>query len=98
MLFAVHFCSGVLYSVNGNKLDDVTSGLSPLLVGLKLDVAEENGAFPEDSTANHYWDGGFTYLASKNLQFDVYGGTSISKGQDILLGMGLSYRIKNTKN
>lgn len=51
------------------------------------------GDFPEDNSANHYWDGGFTYLASNDLQFDAYVGTSITKGQDILLGLGLSYRI-----
>ncbi|TCK67705.1 outer membrane putative beta-barrel porin/alpha-amylase [Winogradskyella wandonensis] len=170
------FVEGVT-SVNGNKLDNVTSGLSPLLLGLKLDIAEENGAmpeialighvfpvfsagadyrpettgvdfrlslshtlneksslgynigaqwgddspeasaiytlaygysfsdkwgmyaevygdFPEDSKANHYWDAGFTYLANYDLQFDVYFGTSFTEGQDLLLGAGLSYRIK----
>ena len=56
------------------------------------------GDFPEDNSANHYWDGGFTYLASNNLQFDLYVGTSISKGQDLLLGTGLSYRIPKKQN
>lgn len=170
------FVEGVT-SVNGNKLDNVTSGFSPLLLGLKLDISEENGAmpeialighvfpvfsagqdyrpettgvdfrlslshtlseksslgynigaqwgndspeasaiytlaygysisdkfgfyaevygdFPEDSSANHFWDAGFTYLASNDLQFDAYVGTSITEGQDLLLGLGLSYRIK----
>ena len=163
--------------VNGNKLDNVASGLSPLLLGVKLDIAEEKdgmpevalighvfpifsastdfrpettgidfrfslshtlsekssigynigaqwgndspeaagiytvaygyslsdkfgfyaelyGDLPEDSSANHYWDAGFTYLANKDLQFDIYGGTSITEGQDLLLGIGLSYRIR----
>lgn len=167
--------------VNGNKLDDVTSGLTSLLLGLKIDIAEEDGAMPEialighvfpifsasadyrpettavdfrlslshtlgekssigynigaqwgndspeaaaiytvaygyslsdkfgfyaelygdlpeDNSANHYWDAGFTYLASKDLQFDIYGGTSITEGQDLLLGMGLSYRIRKVNN
>lgn len=170
------FVEGVT-SINGNRLDDVTSGLSPLLLGLKLDIAEENGAMPEialighvfpvfsaatdfrpettgidfrlslshtlnekssigynigaqwgndspeaaaiytlaygysisekwgvyaevygdlpeDSAANHFWDAGFTYLASNDLQFDAFFGTSFTEGQDLLLGMGLSYRIK----
>ena len=170
------FVEGVT-KVNGAKLDDVTSGLSPLLLGIKLDIAEENGAMPEialighvfpifsasrdfrpkttavdfrfslshtlsensslgynigaqwgddsseasaiytlsygysfsdkwgmyaevygdlpeDSSANHFWDAGLTYLASNDLQFDAYVGTSITEGQDILIGMGLSYRIK----
>ena len=166
-----------LTKVNGNKLDNVASGLSPLLLGVKIDIAEENGCLPEialighvfpifsasadfrpettavdfrfslshtlsekssigynigaqwgndspeaaaiytvaygyslsdrfgfyaelygdlpeDNSANHYWDAGFTYLASKDLQFDIYGGTSITEGQDLLLGMGLSYRMR----
>ena len=170
------FVEGVT-KVNGNKLDNVSSGLSPLLLGVKIDIAEEKdgmpeialighvfpifsasadfrpettgvdfrfslshtlsekssigynigaqwgddspeaaaiytvaygyslsekfgfyaelyGDLPEDNSANHYWDSGFTYLASKDLQFDIYGGTSITDGQDLLLGMGLSYRMR----
>ena len=171
-----NFVEGVT-KVNGNTLDNVSSGLSPLLLGVKIDIAEEKdgmpeialighvfpvfsasadfrpettgidfrfslshtlseksslgynigaqwgddspeasaiytlaygyslsekfgfyaelyGDLPEDSSANHYWDAGFTYLASKDLQFDIYGGTSITKGQDLLLGIGLSYRMR----
>lgn len=171
-----NFIEGVT-SVNGNKLDNVLSGLSPLLLGLKIDIAEEDGAMPEialighvfpvfsassdyrpentgidfrlslshtlgeksslgynigaqwgddspeaaaiytiaygysitdkfgayaelygdlpeNSSANHYWDAGLTYLASTDLQFDVYFGSSITEGQDLLLGLGLSYRIR----
>ncbi|MFD2822418.1 transporter [Lacinutrix iliipiscaria] len=163
-------------TINGNKLNDVTSGFSPLLLGLKIDIAQEKngwpeiafighifplftasqdyrpestavdfrfsmshtlseksslgynlggewgndspeasaiytlaygysisdkfgmyaelyGDFPEDNKANHYWDAGLTYLVSNDLQFDIYAGTSITKGQDILVGLGLSYRI-----
>ena len=162
--------------LNGNTLSNVTSGFSPLLLGVKIDIAEEQGGmpeialighvfplfssstdyrpestgidfrfslshtlsekssiaynlggqwgndspeaaaiytvaygysitnkfgfyaelygdFPEDNKANHYWDAGFTYLVHNDLQFDVYGGTSITKGQGLLLGLGLSYRI-----
>lgn len=171
-----NFIEGIT-KVNGNKLDNIMSGLSPLLLGLKIDITEENGAMPEiaiighvfpvfsasadyrpeytgtdfrlslshtlseksslgynigaqwgddsaeaaaiytlaygysftdkfgmyaelygdlpeDSSANHYWDAGMTYLASNDLQFDIYLGTSITKGQDFLLGLGLSYRIR----
>lgn len=163
--------------INNTKLDNVTSGLSPLLLGLKIDITEENGAIPEialighvfpvfsasadyrpeytgvdfrlslshtlseksslgynigaqwgddsaeaaaiytiaygysisdklgmyaelygdlpeDSKANHYWDAGLTYLVSNDLQLDTYFGTSITQGQDLLLGLGLSYRIR----
>ena len=168
------FVEGVT-KVNGNKLDNVTSGLSPLLLGMKIDITEENGCmpeialighvfplfsaaedyrpettavdfrlslshtlseksslgynigaewgndspeaaaiytlaygysitdkfgmyaevygdFPEDSSANHYWDAGMTYLVSNDLQLDAYIGTSITEGQDLLVGLGFSYR------
>ena len=169
------FVEGIT-KVNGNKLDDITSGFSPLLIGVKVDIMEEKngcpeialighvfpvftasndyrpestgvdfrfsmshtlseksslgynlggewgndspeaaaiytlaygysltntlgiyaevyGDFPEDNKANHYWDAGLTYLVSNDLQLDIYAGTSITKGQDLLLGLGLSYRI-----
>lgn len=172
------FVEGIT-KVNGNKLNDITSGWSPLLMGVKIDISEENGAMPEiaiighvfpvfsasqdyrpettgvdfrfslshtlceksslgynigaqwgndspeaaaiytiaygysitntfgmyaelygdlpeDSSANHYWDAGFTYLVCNDLQLDTYIGTSITKGQDLLVGLGLSYRIKKT--
>ncbi|MCD2258108.1 transporter [Psychroserpens luteolus] len=169
------FVEGVT-KVNGNKLNNVTSGLSPLLLGVKIDIAEEKngmpeiafighvfplfsaskdyrpettgvdfrfslshtlsdnsslgynigaqwgddsseaaaiytlaygysftdkfgmyaelyGDLPEDSSANHYWDAGLTYLLSNDLQLDAYVGTSITEGQDILIGLGASFRI-----
>lgn len=175
-----NFIEGVT-KVGGNKLDNVMSGLSPLLLGAKIDIAEENGCMPEialighvfpvfsaskdyrpeytgidfrlslshtlsensslgynigaqwgddsleaaaiytiaygysfndkfgmyaelygdmpeDSSANHYWDAGMTYLVNDDLQLDTYVGTSITDGQDLLLGLGFSYRIKNTQS
>ena len=169
------FVEGIT-KVNGQKLPNVTSGLSPLLLGVKIDIAEEKngmpeiafighvfplfsaardyrpestgidfrfslshtlsekssiaynlgaqwgndspeaaaiytvaygysitdtfgmyaelyGDLPEDSSANHYWDAGFTYLVSSDLQLDTYFGTSITEGQDILIGLGASLRI-----
>ena len=175
-----NFVEGVT-KINGNTLDNVTSGLTPLLLGLKIDITKENGAMPEialvghvfpifssstdykpettgtdfrlsvshtlseksslgynigsqwgndspeaaaiytlaygysftnkfgfyaelygdlpeDRSANHYWDAGLTYLVNNDLQLDTYFGTSITKGQDLLLGLGISYRVsKNTK-
>ena len=170
-----NFIEGIT-SINGTKLDNVTSGLTPLLLGMKVDIANEDGAMPEialighvfpvfsastdyrpeytgidfrfslshtlseksslgynigaqwgndspeaaaiytlaygysitkkwgfyaevygdmpeDGKANHFWDAGFTYLANNNLQFDTYFGRSFTEGQDILIGLGLSYRI-----
>lgn len=169
------FVEGVT-KVNGKKLDDVNSGFSPLLLGVKIDIAEEKngmpeialighvfplfsasqdfrpestgvdfrfsfshtlsesssiaynlggewgndspeaaaiytiaygysitdklgmyaelyGDLPEDSSANHYWDAGLTFLVSNDLQLDSYFGTSITEGQDLLIGLGASFRI-----
>lgn len=51
------------------------------------------GDFPENSKANHLWDAGFTYLISNNVQLDATVGSSITKGQDLLLSTGVSFRI-----
>ncbi|WP_233586852.1 transporter [Formosa maritima] len=60
--------------------------------------AELYGDFPENSKANHLWDAGFTYLINYNLQLDATVGTSITKGQDLLLSTGVSYRIPKKDN
>lgn len=174
------FTEGVT-KVSGNKLDNITSGFSPLLLGIKIDIAEEKdnmpeialighvfplftasedyrpettgvdfrfslshtlsekssigyniggqwgsdsseaaaiytlaygysisdklgmylevyGDLPEDNSANHFWDGGFTYLVSNDFQLDAYVGSGITKGQDLLLGVGFSYRIFKAHN
>jgi hypothetical protein len=163
-------------SINGKKLDNVTSGFDPLLLGFKTTISEEKGAmpeigflghiylpfsastdyrpettgvdfrfsfahtlsekssiaynigatwgndspeaayiytvaygysitdkigayaevygdFPEDNKANHLWDAGLTYLINKNVQLDATVGSSITKGQDLLLSAGISFRI-----
>jgi len=55
--------------------------------------AELYGDLPEKNRSNHYWDAGVTYLILPNLQLDATIGTSITKGQDLLLSGGFSYRI-----
>lgn len=55
--------------------------------------AELYGDMPENNTANHFWDAGLTYLLSDNFQLDATIGTSITKGQDILLSAGFSFRL-----
>ncbi|MBQ0788372.1 MAG: transporter [Oceanihabitans sp.] len=60
--------------------------------------AELYGDLPENNKANHFWDAGFTYLISNNIQLDATIGTSITKGQDLLLSAGVSFRIPKTKN
>lgn len=55
--------------------------------------AELYGNLPENSSANHFWDAGLTYLIRPNIQLDATLGTSINKGQDIYLSSGISFRI-----
>lgn len=60
--------------------------------------AELYGDLPENNKTNHFWDAGLTYLISNNIQLDATIGTSITKGQDLLLSAGVSFRIPKTKN
>lgn len=53
------------------------------------------GDFPENNKANHLWDAGITYLLSNNVQLDTTVGSSITKGQDLLLSAGVSFRLPN---
>ncbi|MFT4674181.1 MAG: hypothetical protein ACJAYD_000478 [Patiriisocius sp.] len=55
--------------------------------------AELYGDLPENNRANHFWDTGLTYLLLPNLQLDATLGASITKGQDLLVSAGFSYRI-----
>ena len=60
--------------------------------------AELYGDFPENSKANHLWDAGLTYLVSNNVQLDATVGSSITKGQDLLLSAGVSFRVPSKSN
>lgn len=52
------------------------------------------GDLPEESSAMHKWDGGFTYLIGENIQLDISGGMGISNDtQDLFLSAGISFRI-----
>jgi len=57
--------------------------------------AELYGDLPEDSSANHLWDAGFTYLLSDSIQLDATVGSGITEGQNLLLSGGLSVRLPN---
>lgn len=60
--------------------------------------AELYGDLPENSVANHYWDAGVTYLVSNNVQLDATVGSGITKGQEILLSGGISFRLPTKQN
>lgn len=51
------------------------------------------GNFPENNKANHLWDAGLTYLISNNFQLDATVGSSLTKGQNVLISAGFSFRI-----
>ena len=52
------------------------------------------GDIPENSSFNHLWDAGFTYLINDNIQLDISGGTGITQNvQDLFLSAGISVRI-----
>ncbi len=96
--------SGLAYNL-GAQLEPGSSELSyiyTIAYGYDLTSSigvygELYGDFPENSSANHLWDAGFTYLANDDLQFDLTVGTGITQGQNLLLSAGLSYRIRKNK-
>lgn len=56
--------------------------------------AEIYGFAPEKETANHNFDGGFTYLLSSDFMFDVSGGFGITENApDYYVALGFSFRI-----
>ncbi len=92
--------SGLAYNLGGQWAGD-GSGMAfvyTLAYGYSLSeriraYIELYGDAPELSSANHYWDAGFTYIAGWNLQYDLTFGRSITDGQDLLLSAGLSYKF-----
>lgn len=47
-----------------------------------------------DEVAEHYFDGGFTYLATDDLQFDIRAGVGLNDdAQDFFVGSGLAFRF-----
>jgi len=92
--------SGIAYNLGGQWAGDNTGMAFVYTVAYGYALNDTIGAYvelygdaPELSSANHYWDAGFTYLAGWNLQYDVTFGSSITGGQDLLLSAGLSYKF-----
>ncbi len=56
--------------------------------------AEVYGVLPENSKGQNFWDIGFTYLLNNDLQLDASFGTGFDNDQSILLGAGISYRLR----
>lgn len=76
-----------------------TSYLYTLVYGYNFTKAfgtylELYGFLPENSSSQHLWNLGFTYLLNKNIQFDISGGTGITSNlQDLFISGGISVRI-----
>ena len=92
--------SGIAYNLGGQWAGDDTGMAFVYTVAYGYALSDKIGAYvelygdaPELSSANHYWDAGFTYLAGWNLQYDLTFGHSITEGQDLLLSAGLSYKF-----
>ncbi|MGB7394555.1 MAG: transporter [Pricia sp.] len=56
--------------INGNSVGDALNGLSPLLFGMKLAIAEEKGAFPEIALIGHLF---LPFTASDDFKPDTTG-------------------------
>jgi len=92
--------SGLAYNLGGQWAGDGSGMAFVYTLAYGYSLNEHIGAYievygdaPELSSANHYWDAGFTYLAGWNLQYDLTFGRSITNGQDLLLSAGLSYKF-----
>jgi len=92
--------SGLAYNLGGQWAGDGSGMAFVYTLSYGYSLSERIGTYielygdaPELSSANHYWDAGFTYLAAWNLQYDLTFGRSITDGQDLLLSAGLSYKF-----
>ncbi|MEM7084739.1 MAG: transporter [Bacteroidota bacterium] len=92
--------SGLAYNIGAQWGDDSpeVAYVYTLVYGYSITdrlgaYAEVYGDLPENSSANHFWDAGLTYLVSPNFQLDATVGSSITEGQDLLVAAGFSYRI-----
>ncbi|MEP0262462.1 transporter [Dokdonia sp.] len=92
--------SGIAYNIGG-QLGGETAAFSYIytfvygyaITGRLGAYVELYGDLPEDSSANHFWDAGLTYTIAPLVQLDATIGQSITDGQDLLLAVGVSFRI-----
>ena len=85
-------------------IEDIRTKLkTPYTIALGVSVSNRFGAFiesfgafglTEDLAANHSLDGGFTFLASDALQFDVHVGVGLNEtAEDWFIGGGFAFRL-----
>jgi hypothetical protein len=95
--------SSIAYNIGAQWGDDSPEGAYVYTIAYGYSIGsgfgiygELYGDLPEDSESNHYWDAGFTYLVSPDLQLDATVGGAVNADQKILVSAGFSYRL-NTK-
>ena len=93
--FSLGANGGALYQLSTQSV----IGLYTLALGANIyenlgGFIEFYGFFYPDNDDIHYFDGGLTYLLSKNIQFDVSGGIGLTDNTtDFRVGAGLSVRL-----
>ncbi|MEH6534773.1 MAG: transporter [Psychroserpens sp.] len=92
--------SSLAYNLGAQWRDDSPEAAYVYTLAYGYSICEKLAAYlelygdlPEDNKANHLWDAGLTYLISNNVQLDATVGSSITKGQDLLLSAGVSFRL-----
>ena len=104
LLIPLNNKSSLSYNIGAAWGDDSPEAAYVYTIAYGYSINEKLGAYaelygdmPENNKSNHYWDAGFTYLISDNLQLDATVGTSITEGQDLLLSAGASFRLPTKK-
>lgn len=83
-----------------SESNDTVSGTNAIGISLPINdktssFIEYYGNFAENSGPEHYLDGGVSYLAQNNLQFDVNAGIGLnSRAADFFIGFGIAYRYQ----
>lgn len=97
--------SSLSYNLGAQWGDDSSEAAYVYTIAFGQSITDKLGAYaelygdmPENNKANHFWDAGLTYLISDSVQLDATLGSSITKGQDILLSGGVSFRLPTCNN
>lgn len=92
--------SGIAYNIGGQYGGDSPELAYIYTLAYGYAITDKLGAYlelygdlPEDNSANHFWDAGLTYAVAPLIQLDATVGQSITEGQDLLVSVGVSFRI-----
>lgn len=92
--------SSIAYNIGAQWAADEAEMAYVYTVAYGLSLSEKWGVYlelygdlPENSSPNHSWDTGLTYLINNHIQLDATIGSGITTDQAILLSTGLSVRF-----